>query len=105
MSAPDTSNIAVSRFTPVHDRTVSANDLAKIFDPQGLRNNGAQTKTSTYKLLPGTDDPAIDAIPLAACYIADIFDIATHKYIDQRGAARPDDKEQSCDIGAYESSG
>ncbi len=101
-SAPDTSNIAVSRFTPVHDRTVSAGDLTKIFDPQGLQNNGGQTKT--YKLLAGPDDPAIDAIPLADCYIPDILDKATHKYIDQRGAARPDDNEQFCDIGAYESS-
>jgi energy-coupling factor transporter ATP-binding protein EcfA2 len=101
-SAPDTSNIAVSRFTPVHDRTVSAGDLTKIFDPQGLQNNEGQTET--YKLLAGPDDPAIDAIPLAACHIADILDKATHKYIDQRGAARPDDNEQFCDIGAYESS-
>ena len=99
--ASDTSNIAVSRFTPVHDdRTVSAGDLTKIFDPQGLQNNGAQT--STYKLLPGTDDPAIDAIPRDDCYI---LDKATRKYIDQRGAARPDDNEQFCDVGAYESSG
>ena len=102
-STADTSNIAVSRFTPGHDTTVSAGDLTKIFDPQGLQNNGVQTKT--YKLLPVPDDPAIDAIPLAACHIADILDIATHKFIDQRGAARPDDDEQFCDVGAYESSG
>jgi len=102
-SAPDTSNIAVSRFMSVHDTTVSASDLTKIFDPQGPQNNGGQTKT--YKLLPGTGDPAIDAIPLAACHIAVIFDVASHRFIDQRGAARPDDNEQFCDIGAYESSG
>jgi len=101
-STADTSNIAVSSFTSVHDRTVSAGDLTKIFDPQGLQNNESQTKT--YKLLTGPDNPAIDAIPLAACHIADIFDIATHRFIDQRGAARPDDNEQFCDIGAYESS-
>lgn len=103
ISTPDTSNIAVSRFTPDHDTTVSANNLTKIFDPQGLQNNGGQTKT--YKLLPNPGDPAIDAIPLDVCYIPDILDKATHKYIDQRGAIRPDDNEQSCDVGAYESSG
>ncbi len=75
VSAPDMSNLAVSRFTPVQDRTVSAGDLTKVFDPQGLQNNGGQTKT--YKLLPGTDNPAIDAIPPDACYIPDIFDKAT----------------------------
>jgi energy-coupling factor transporter ATP-binding protein EcfA2 len=99
----DTSNIAVSHFTPVHDRPVSTVDLTKIIDPQGLQNNGGPTRT--YKLLSGTDNPAIDAIPLAACYIPDIFDNATHTYIDQRGEARPDDNEQFCDVGAYESSG
>jgi hypothetical protein len=102
-SSPDTSNIAASHFTPVHDRTVSVGDLTKIFDPQGLQSNGAQTKT--YKLLSGLDDPALDAIPLAACDIPDIFDNTTHKYIDQRGVARPDDNVQFCDIGAYESAG
>jgi hypothetical protein len=102
-SAPDTSNIAVARFTSDHDRTVSASDLPQILDPQGLQNNGGQTLT--YKVLPGTGDPAIDAVPLADCLILDIFDNATHKYIDQRGTARPDNHEQFCDIGAYESSG
>jgi hypothetical protein len=105
---PDTSNIAVSHFTPAHDRTdrtvSTVVDLTKIiFDPQGLQNNGGPTKT--YKLLPGTDDLALDVIPLTDCDIPDIFDNATHKYIDQRGAARPDDNMQFCDIGAYESSG
>jgi Novel STAND NTPase 1/TIR domain/Trypsin-like peptidase domain len=102
-SAPDTSNIAVPRFTPGHDTTVSASDLMKIFDPQGLQNNGGRTRT--YKLLPGAGDPAIDAIPLATCQVADILDTATHKYVDQRDMSRPDNNEQSCDIGAYESSG
>ncbi len=102
-SAPDISNIAVARFTSDHDRTVSASDLPQILDPQGLQNNGGQTLT--YKLLPGTGDPAIDAVPLADCLISDIFDNATHKYIDQRGTVRPDNREQFCDIGAYESSG
>jgi Trypsin-like peptidase domain/TIR domain len=102
-SIPDTSNIAISRFTPVQDRTVSGGNLTKIFDPQGLQKNGGQAET--YKLLPGADDPAIDAIPLAVCNIPDIFDATIHKYIDQRGAVRPDDNEQFCDIGAYESSG
>jgi hypothetical protein len=102
-SAPDTSNIAVSHFTPGHDTTVSASDLTMIFDPQGLQNNGGRTRT--YKLLPGPGDPAIDSIPLAACQVADIYDKATHTYVDQRSMPRPDDNEQFCDIGAYESSG
>ena len=102
-SAPDISNIAVRRFTSDHDRTVSASDLPQILDPQGLQNNGGQTLT--YKLLPGTGDLAIDAVPLTDCLISGIFDTTTHKYIDQRGIARPDNHEQFCDIGAYESSG
>ncbi len=65
-----------------------------------LQDNGGQTQlhTATHRLLQGS--PAIDKIPLAACNIPDIFDNATHKYIDQRGIRRPQGKR--CDIGAYE---
>jgi hypothetical protein len=102
-SAPDISNLAVARFISDHDRTVLASDLPQIIDPQGLQNSGGQTLT--YKLLPGTGDPAIDAVPLADCLISGIFDSTIHEYIDQRGSFRPDNHEQFCDIGAYESSG
>jgi hypothetical protein len=61
-------------------------------DP-ALRENGGPTKT--YALLPGS--PAIDQIPIDACYINGIS-------TDQRGVKRPDGNEHTCDIGAYESS-
>ncbi len=60
-SAPDTSNIAVSRFTPVDDITVSAVDLANIFDPQGLQYNGGPTRT--YALRPLSNNPVLGRIP------------------------------------------
>jgi len=104
-STPDTSNIAVSHFTPVHDRPVSASDLTKMIDPQGLQNNGGLTKT--YKLLSGQGNPAVDTIPLAGCLatIQDAFGQTMTITTDQRGMPRPDNKEQFCDVGAYESSG
>jgi hypothetical protein len=52
-----------------------------------LQDNGGPTPT--HALLPGS--PAIDAIPLAACYDHDA---------DQRGVARP--QGSACDIGALE---
>jgi predicted outer membrane repeat protein len=65
-----------------------------------LQNNGGPTPT--YALLPGS--PAIDAVegspddPLCSNgYYPNLP--------DQRGMVRPDDQEQACDIGAYESSG
>jgi len=47
----------------------------------------------THALRPGS--PAIDKIPLAACYVNTIS-------TDQRGVKRPDGHEDTCDIGAYE---
>jgi hypothetical protein len=112
-STPDTSNIAVSRFTPALDGTVSVGDLTKIFDPQGLQffdsrglqsNNG---RTRTYKVLSGQGNPAVDKIPLADCHatVQDAFGNTINITTDQRGMLRPDDNEQFCDVGAYESSG
>src|SRR5947209_17233653 len=102
-SVAATSNIAASHFTPVDDITVSADDLTKIFDPQGLQNNGGPTET--YALRPLSDNPALGRIPLKACHITSIFNSQTRMYTDQRGQARPDGKasgEAMCDIGAYE---
>ena len=56
-----------------------------------LQKNGGPTPT--HALLPGS--PALDQIPLTACHVNGIT-------TDQRGFARPDGKEQACDIGAYE---
>src|SRR5438128_137892 len=76
------------------DKILSVNDLSKLFaDPVGLRDNRGPTKT--YALAPGTNNPAIDKVPLDACHINGIT-------TDQRGMKRPDGNEQFCDIGAYE---
>ena len=60
-----------------------------LFDPRGLQSNLGTTPT--IALQPAS--PAVDAIPTSsgAC-------LAT----DERGAARPDNGEAACDIGAYE---
>jgi transcriptional regulator with XRE-family HTH domain len=68
-----------------------SNDKIRI-DPV-LRNNGGNTQT--LALLPGS--PAIDVIPLNVCPISGIF-------TDQRGMKRPDGNENTCDIGAFETS-
>jgi PKD domain len=57
-------------------------------DPNGLHDNGGPTQTIALQ----QGSPAIDLIPTAQCPTT-----------DQRGMSRPDDKETSCDIGAYES--
>jgi hypothetical protein len=56
-------------------------------DPNGLQNNGGPTQT--IALL--STSPAIDTIPAANC-----------PSTDQRGNARPDNGETTCDMGAYE---
>ena len=80
---------------------VSLTDLK--IDPK-LRDNGGSTKphTRTHALLPGS--PAIDAIPLQYCQVKGIFNSRSGMYTDQRGVRRPDENENRCDIGAYESS-
>lgn len=90
------------------DHMLPANsDLSQFIDLM-LRNNagpdGKSAPTQTLALLPAPGNPAIDAIPLSDCQI---IDPAANKPIttDQRGMPRPDDNEQFCDIGAYESSG
>src|SRR5207249_132954 len=57
-------------------------------DPNGLQNNGGPTQTIALQ----QGSPAIDRIPVVYCPAT-----------DQRGVARPDDAESTCDIGAYES--
>ncbi len=57
-------------------------------DPNGLQNNGDPTQTIALQ----KSSPAIDQIPVANCPTT-----------DQRGVARPDDGETTCDMGAYES--
>ena len=79
-----------------HLTDISGDQFTNLGIDPALRDNGGYTRT--HRLLQGS--PAIDAIPLAACNIRDIFDNATHKYIDQRGVRRPQGKR--CDIGAYE---
>jgi Chlamydia polymorphic membrane protein (Chlamydia_PMP) repeat len=62
-------------------------------DPGGLQNNGGPTKT--IALL--STSPAVDAIPVADCTLADeTTTVAT----DQRGVKRP--QGPACDIGAFE---
>ena len=61
-------------------------------DPNGLQANGGPTQTVALQV----GSPAIDAIPNAST-------VCSGSSADQRGAARPDDGESSCDIGAYES--
>jgi hypothetical protein len=57
-------------------------------DPNGLQNNGGPTQTMALQ----QTSPAIDQVPVANC-----------PETDQRGMARPDDGETTCDMGAYES--
>jgi hypothetical protein len=79
-----------------HLTDISGDQFTNLGIDPTLRDNGGYTRT--HRLLQGS--PAIDAIPPAACNIPEIFDNATHKYIDQRGVQRPHGKR--CDIGAYE---
>jgi hypothetical protein len=81
------------------DRQVKLADLK--IDPT-LRNNGGPTQT--LALLLGS--AAIDAVPGNACRIT-ITDLSGHTdtiTTDQRGDPRPDGSEETCDVGAYESS-
>jgi hypothetical protein len=84
------------------DKMVTVQDLSKVFvtTPAQLSQHGGPT--ITLALLPGpSSNPAVDKIPLDACQVDDG---TGHKITtDQRGMARPDDGEQMCDIGAYES--
>ena len=79
-----------------HHTDLSGDKFPNLGIAPALRDNGGLAKphTFTLALLPGS--PAIDKIPLAACHVNGI---AT----DQRGMKRPDDNENTCDIGAYES--
>jgi transcriptional regulator with XRE-family HTH domain len=74
-----------------HHTDVSVNAHADIGIDLAL--SGSMTKI--LGLLPGS--PAIDQIPIGACHINGIT-------TDQRGVKRPDGNENTCDIGAFESS-
>jgi hypothetical protein len=80
-------------------KTGSANNgdgVGPMLSPAGLTHNGGPTRT--ISLLDGS--PAIDAIPLADC--TDQASPPNPIITDQRGFPRPDNGEDSCDIGAYE---
>ncbi len=77
---------------------LAVSSIALEIDPM-LRDNGGPTKT--FALFPGS--PAIDAIPLQYCQVKGILNSRSRMYTDQHGRPRPDDNEQFCDIGAYES--
>ncbi len=93
-------NIAgATGFNARTDRQVTLADLK--IDPT-LGNNEGLTKT--LALLQGS--PAIDAVPRQACSIT-VIDASGHNVTittDQRDMKRPDENENRCDIGAYESS-
>ncbi len=77
-----------------HSTDIPVKDFTKVFAVNAtLQDDRGSTKT--YALLPGTDDPALDKIPLAVCHFNSIT-------TDQRGVRRPDGNETACDIGAYE---
>jgi TIR domain len=65
-----------------------------------LSNTGGPTQTLALLLDPR--NPALNAIPLSACQIKEIYDTHLHMYTDQRGRKRPGGKKTACDIGAYE---
>jgi CSLREA domain-containing protein len=74
---------------------VSQNNTNPKLDPVGLRNNGGPTQT--IALVSGS--PATNTIPLNWCTDQELNQLTT----DQRGFPRPDNGENVCDIGAYES--
>jgi transcriptional regulator with XRE-family HTH domain len=84
-------NVSGAAFTrnKQHFTDVSVNPPADVRIDPAL----SSSPTQTHALLPGS--PAIDQIPLDACLVNGIT-------TDQRGMKRPDGKERSCDIGAYE---
>ena len=66
-------------------------------DPLGLHNNGGPTDTVALE----SGSQAIDFIPIANCSALLFGPVTT----DQRLFSRPDDGENVCDAGAYESGG
>jgi predicted outer membrane repeat protein len=80
------------------DSAGNGDNVSPLLDTAGLQDNGGPTETIALQ----AGSPAIDAIPVADCTDQDEpirYPVAT----DQRGYARPDEGESSCDIGAYES--
>jgi hypothetical protein len=78
------------------EKLLSVNDFNRLFaSPVELRDNGGSTKTLV--LFPSTNNPAFNKVPLDASH----FNGTT---TDQRGDSQPDGSEDTCDIGACESS-
>lgn len=73
--------------------TGDQNGVAAGLDPTGLQDNGGPTKT--VALVSGS--AALDAVPVAACTLADG---TTPLTTDQRGITRP--QGAACDTGAFE---
>jgi hypothetical protein len=74
----------------------SINDSTTLnLDPLGLQNNGGPTETVALE----SGSQAIDFIPIADCFSFPDEPVDT----DQRLFARPDEGEDVCDAGAYES--
>jgi energy-coupling factor transporter ATP-binding protein EcfA2 len=88
----------------MHHTDISGDKFPNLGIDPTLRDNGGSTNphTLTHALLPGS--PAIDAIPLQYCQVKGTFNSRSRMYTDQRGLKRPDENENKCDIGAYESS-
>jgi hypothetical protein len=95
-------NMSNEEFTTniAHQTDLSVENSEKIFGSSPkLKNEGSIT--NTYALRPGSDNPAINAIPLKACNDDKGQPITT----DQRRILRPHRNESNvgfCDIGAYE---
>ena len=99
---------SVTRTQHGTDKTLSSDDLRKLFaEPVRLQNNGGATKT----LALAPDSPAVNQIPLNACYVTVPTvknPLGTHVFqqytitTDQRGVQRLGRGKDKCDIGAYE---
>ena len=89
----------VTGLDAVTDKQVT---LANLMIDSTLGNNGGPTQTLALQL----GSPAIDVVPGNACSIT-VTDVSGHMVTittDQRDDPRPDDSEDKCDIGAFESS-
>ncbi len=80
-----------------HSTDRSVDDLSHVFRPFPVAPN-KDDPDQTYQLIPGTNNPAFDAVPSTAC-----TDAAGHRVLtDQRGMPRPGKMKRNCDSGAYE---
>jgi hypothetical protein len=99
---------AVTRMQHDTDKTLSSDDLRKLF-VETVRLQDHDGTTKTLALAP--DSPAVNQIPLHACYVTVPTvknPLGTHVFqqytitTDQRGVHRPGRGKGKCDIGAYE---